>query len=380
MRLAAFINFIFYLCVNNNHAQNLVLNSQFEQYLYCPIFPAQSASSWGSFNTPNYYHFCSISASPIINILGSQIPHSDSAFIGMYCFYFGVEEREFVNNTLTKPLESSKTYCGEFYISMADSVSRGIDSYGMLISDSLLTVYPLQVYTPQIANTPGNVILDKHNWTKISGTYTAHGGEQYIHLGNFNNDANTLVGINDTVSGSNTAYEWRNAYYYLDDVSLEELLPAQTIDDTTIYPGSEVIVGNNGSEVAVYTWTVNGDTVSTNANPAFYPLQTTTYTLTKKQCETVTTSELTVTVNPAYVNLYPNPNNGTFNLVYYTSEQANFTITNAIGQIVYNQSLAPTFFENTVINLPNLLSGVYHTKIIDIKQNLLFETKFVCVK
>jgi hypothetical protein len=49
---------------------------------------------------------------------------------------------------------------------------------------------------------------------KISGEYIAHGGEQYITIGNFYTDSNT-----DTIEVSN--YQNRHsAYYYIDDVSI----------------------------------------------------------------------------------------------------------------------------------------------------------------
>ena len=46
----------------------------------------------------------------------------------------------------------------------------------------------------------------------VSDTFVATGGERYITIGNFYNDANTMT---DTVSGT-----WYNAYYYIDDVSV----------------------------------------------------------------------------------------------------------------------------------------------------------------
>jgi hypothetical protein len=65
--------------------------------------------------------------------------------------------------------------------------------------------------TPQINDT--NVITDTLNWVLIYGEYVAHGGEQYLTIGNFFPDA-----LTDTVhvisSGGGAAY------YFIDDVNV----------------------------------------------------------------------------------------------------------------------------------------------------------------
>ena len=47
---------------------------------------------------------------------------------------------------------------------------------------------------------------------QISGTYIANGGEKYLTIGNFKDDANTMID-----SASSTA---NSAYYFIDDVSV----------------------------------------------------------------------------------------------------------------------------------------------------------------
>jgi hypothetical protein len=53
------------------------------------------------------------------------------------------------------------------------------------------------------------------NWMKISGTFTASGGEQYIVIGNFRPDSLTNI---DTVSNASINYYF--SYYYIDMVSV----------------------------------------------------------------------------------------------------------------------------------------------------------------
>ncbi|MCW5919523.1 MAG: T9SS type A sorting domain-containing protein [Bacteroidetes bacterium] len=73
------------------------------------------------------------------------------------------------------------------------------------------TIYNLS-YVPQIINTNG-IIYDTLNWTQISGTFVAGGGEKFITIGNFNDDANTVL-------DSNTYANQPAVYFYIDDVSV----------------------------------------------------------------------------------------------------------------------------------------------------------------
>jgi hypothetical protein len=60
---------------------------------------------------------------------------------------------------------------------------------------------------------PGNpVIQDTLNWVKVSGCYLAQGGEEYLTIGNFFDNANTQI-----TAGNGSSY------YYVDDVLVEEI-------------------------------------------------------------------------------------------------------------------------------------------------------------
>lgn len=68
-------------------------------------------------------------------------------------------------------------------------------------------------FAPQI--NPGSIVYDTTNWILISAVYIAQGGERYITLGNFFSDSTTpnySTGVNI----------YPAAYYYIDDVSVEE--------------------------------------------------------------------------------------------------------------------------------------------------------------
>jgi gliding motility-associated-like protein len=114
-------------------------------------------------------------------------------------------------------LVAGKKYCVQFYVSLADTCGYATDLIGAYFSnDSLLsnTLYNFNV-TPQVQNQQGNVITDKQNWILISGSFIAQGGERFITIGNFANDANTDI---DTIQSVPPYFG--DAFYYIDNVSV----------------------------------------------------------------------------------------------------------------------------------------------------------------
>jgi gliding motility-associated-like protein len=74
-------------------------------------------------------------------------------------------------------------------------------------------------YTPQVVAGSSNEMLnDTANWTALTFYYQAQGGEEYIYIGNFNDDNNTSYQTFNA-NGSVDA-----AYYYIDDVSLVRVI------------------------------------------------------------------------------------------------------------------------------------------------------------
>jgi hypothetical protein len=107
-------------------------------------------------------------------------------------------------------------------------------------------------YQPQVENPQGNILTDSLNWTKISGIFTAQGGENYLTIGNFKDSTNTTIIDADSGNG-----EYNNAYYYIDKVSLIPLDSLQGIND----------VNNFGKSINVFpTFFTKGATFQVNSN------------------------------------------------------------------------------------------------------------------
>ncbi|MBK9639163.1 MAG: T9SS type A sorting domain-containing protein [Bacteroidetes bacterium] len=213
-------------------AQNLVPNGSFEQYYVCPDNQNQidTALFWmnPSFNpygTPDYFNECSSSnfASLPYNVGGFQYARSGTACAGAF-IWKQINVREYIEVSLIAPLVADTCYYFEMYINLSNTSRYTTDDIQAYFSDTAISginnYYPLP-FTPQILNPTGN-IFDTLNWTLVSGTYTAMGGESYLIIGNFMHDSlSNGVLINPTA-----AFGW--AYCFIDDVSLVQIPPCIT--------------------------------------------------------------------------------------------------------------------------------------------------------
>ncbi len=211
---------------------NLVPNPSFEIYTTCPSIYGQIyfAQPWFQ---PNYYfgtvttacsselyHTCApfgqVSV-PVNNTSGHQSPKSGNGYAGFVLRNQGaITSLEYIETSLVSKLLKGKTYCVEFYVSLSDTSIYAISHIGAFFSnDSLLynsSTYSNIPVVPQVENSSSIVITDKNNWTLISGQFIAIGGEDYMTIGNFRDNASTTT--------QNVGGFYPYAYYYFDDVSV----------------------------------------------------------------------------------------------------------------------------------------------------------------
>ena len=292
-------------------AQNLVPNPSFENFTSCPGGQEfYKLTPWcGLSGGEDGYNTCNNIFGPggvgiPYTSLGFQYPRTGNGFGSFYLMAIGAgvqERREYIHVPLDSNLKSGKTYCGTMYLNLINSVKYSTDKVGMYFSSTPYTcnqafptpqhIAPLNVI-PQIINLTGNFITDTLNWTEVSGTFTAIGNEKYLTIGNFLNDAAT----NTVVVNPSAVYTV--IVFFIDDVSLEEIIPAQTINDSTICLNDSITLAPaSPTEFAEYNWQpANGLSCTTCASPKASPQSTTTYTLTKKQCKATTSAHVTLTV------------------------------------------------------------------------------------
>ncbi len=260
---------ICFLSFNNLKAQNLVPNYSFEEYRFCPSLPAQldtSCKFWftplsaSNINSPpfsinnngssDYFNRCSTSNYSVpTNIFGYQNVLNGDAYSGIAITiskYSGSLNnhtyKEYLENTLISELEIDKEYCIEFDYSIVEiefwdliNVRKLVYypiSIGVLITDTIVKRHlqqgvkqPLNICATPNYEAPLVSYKDTVNWNKISGHFTAKGGEQYLTIGNF--ECNPTDYNPDSVG----------VYIYIDNVRLYRCNPdSNSIVDSMIVP------------------------------------------------------------------------------------------------------------------------------------------------
>jgi len=216
-------------------AQNLVPNPSFEDYTDTVIAGDTfcNCTQWytPTNGTPDYFNshnYGQIGGVPS-NYMGYQYPHTGNAYWGFQVIVIDPSwpatknAREYIQTKLLDSLHKGIKYCVSFYVSLADSANYATDGIAAYFSDNAVSHFGTLFqyldtlnYNPQVFNPHGNIITDTKNWTLISGSFIANGGEQYITIGNFWDDANTdTLFVGGGYRGSAPA-----SYLYIDDVSV----------------------------------------------------------------------------------------------------------------------------------------------------------------
>jgi hypothetical protein len=212
---------------------NLVPNPSFEIHDSCPnnINQITYALPWIQPTTgnPDYCNACDDTTNPSYvgvpaNVWGYQYARTGVAYADFTAYYYGGPPvyREYIETKLTTTLTANQKYYVSMYVSLTDSSVFAVDGMGLYFSQNEITRSDFNAFgfIPQIQNPHGNILSDKINWIKISGTYTATGNEQYITIGNFKNDSTTDTlrvrpNLSDGFGGAYNA-----AQYYVDDVCI----------------------------------------------------------------------------------------------------------------------------------------------------------------
>lgn len=211
--------------------QDLVNNGQFEEISSCPNSPGQLdiVNFWfcPQYNcSVDFYTRCSINPdfSVPTNFSGFQKPLSDSSYIGLALFTLS-NSREYFGIKLNHILKRQRFYLLKLNINLADNFVHSISKNDIGVyfsSDSIVMSQshgfnPLP-YSPQVvAGNSTEMLDDTVNWIELSFYFQAQGDEEYIYIGNYNNNNNTTYQI------SNVNGKINGAYYNFDDISLEEI-------------------------------------------------------------------------------------------------------------------------------------------------------------
>lgn len=313
MRALLLILGIMLLSITPAFCQNLVPNPDFEKYNDCPYWVAgpggmpnhiaysedytyfPTVQNWASisiYSTPDYFHVCDtipFGHGVPANTIGYQPARTGNAYTGIYLYVRTSgsvrENREYMEAKLLSPMIGSHTYYISFYVNLAASaLSRAYgtvittDKVGAYISDTMVIIKPGVIITQltkpvTIRNTPGKFITDTSDWTKIEGTYTAKGGEEWITLGHFNDGEpmqdSFMFSVRDaTHSDDSTVY----CYVYIDDVCVMDISDSSRHVSDTTFCATTYPVQLTGSAVGTqYLWSTGATTSSISATkPGLY--------------------------------------------------------------------------------------------------------------
>ncbi len=287
---AAFCSVLFcsIFSYKNTTAQyNFINNYSFEVYTQCPkVLNAPPPKYWylATNSGPVYANSCdtSIYCSVPNNYIKNknfQYAHTGNAYV--FLDYVNGGGRGYLQSKLKDSLKYNKRYYIEFFINIPNSLKFACNNVALLLTntavyvDTLTTPYGVLPANPQVYNYGNPVLGDTLNWTKVSAIYKAQGGEQFITLGNFKNDANTtLKQIQPT--------GYYGAGYIIDDVSVIPLdsmqLKADAGKDTTITLGDSVFIGSYTNGIDSLKWQIlNTNNTIDSIRPGFW-VHPTTYT------------------------------------------------------------------------------------------------------
>ncbi len=351
-------------------AQNLVPNGSFENVTSLPvgggeIYKAQNWSAaegspdlYSSYSTPSFNGYDATIPS---NCAGFQYPRSGYNYAGIATYVHLTGDpfgpfRELIQVKLTDSLKKNHCYLlKSFWVlsNLSDKISSPIGA--LLTNNSFFIGDTITTLVPQIIQDTTLFYSDTLNWQLFSSTYIAKGGERFLTLGNFRRYNPILLNINPDLSTAGFCIGgglWTGgiSYMYLDDVSFYETY-APVANDTTVCYGEETNLGfdENVSQVT-YTWQPTAGLSCVNCpNPKVTVTNTTTYTLTTKFCNTISTDSVKVTMKYCPNKNIPNvfsPNYDGVNDVWQAvipkgSTNINCNIYNRWGLNVYSLNAQP---------------------------------------
>ncbi|MBC7861644.1 MAG: T9SS type A sorting domain-containing protein [Bacteroidia bacterium] len=380
---STFVAFFLLIAGTTQGQVNLVPNPSFETFSTCPTGSGQitNAISWygpPSGSTTDYYNSCSPTVGvPAHGAIGYQQAHSGNAYAGIWTFNGPPDYREYLQVMLDSALTAGDCYYVEYYVNLFNELQFATNGVSCHFSTSQV----LTTGTGSVLNLTSSfvafadpVYTDTLNWMKVCGVFTASGGEQWLTIGNFANDANT-----DTLSTNFGSYY--GAYYYVDDVSVTRLSAGSaqwSYQDTSLIFGDSVFIGNSIGGLNCTWYDSSGNLLATNTSGIFVqPQSTTSYIVQQNVCGTIYTDTLNVSITPSSVEehagndfslkIIPQPSDGNFIIQFVDKRETTelkIEICDLSGKCCYKAVIKPEG-KNFYVAVPHLSSGLYFVKTFD---------------
>lgn len=240
------------------YAQNLVPNPSFEDTLQCPYGDYGSIANWINPTTasPDAFNSCSAGNYYVPNnVYGNRTAKEGFGYIGIHSSVGGNNYREYIQVQLINSLQANQKYCVKFFVCLTDSASYAVNDIGAYFSNTQISSTLNQVlpYTPQAKNNPVlNPLTQRNIWQAVTDSFIAQGGEQYITIGNFKDDASVDT---SSVSGGSS---WATGYYYIDSVFVGLCSTLNGVDEIEAFDNSLQVFPNPTSNLLnIVSSTVN---------------------------------------------------------------------------------------------------------------------------
>ncbi len=244
------------VCFSHPKAQNLVPDSSFEHNSSIPTILSSigANASWSAPTMGTTDLFCECNkklqetseAQVPRNPMGIQKANTGKCYAGFYLFSHG-DYREYLLTQLMQPLQGGTIYELYLYLSLSDYSRAAIEQIGVCFLKSKVTYTSSNVIgalKPQYFKIKEEVGKDTINWHQIIIEYKAKGGEQFLLIGSFDiydYEATNVKAPKGVRTRINQRTE-RDAYYYIDDVSLREQTPPRVaVFDTIVIPKIDTI-------------------------------------------------------------------------------------------------------------------------------------------
>jgi hypothetical protein len=381
-------------------AQNLVINSSFEKYSSCPttggqMWKALTVSSPPG-NQAEYFNSCS--THPWLSVpdqggYNYQEAHFGEAYVGVWLLN-GPGHREYVQMEMFAPLVNSKYYNVEFWTNRASgagggayAVNNAALAFKSTFTDTSSDFFAYNTAQiglfntiPDIVKYTNPIITDTANWVKINGVYKADGTENFLVIGNFFQDYQT-----DTLDMNDDPISYYGAYYFFDDVVVEEITqPFWQYHDTTVYYGDSVLIGPALTGLDIDWYTDNLDFIS-NAPGIYVTPPTSRDYIAKETFNGVLTEHVVhVTViggagleqnELQNVRVFPNPSKGSFSISGIASDKPlQLEVRDVHGKLVFEEKAFSKEANGFALDVEN---GIYFVTVWDLESKGFVVEKLV---
>jgi outer membrane protein OmpA-like peptidoglycan-associated protein len=170
-----------------------------------------------------------------ISSFGQEDAYEGKCYVGISTYLSGKKqnERSYLKGSLESPLSKNKTYCIEFWVSLAEGSKFAANNIGVkfirkgkdIEKDEKQILIGKNIGISQtdfdVLHPENKVFNSANGWYKVCGTYVAKGGEESFIIGNFMPNSKTAYEpFKQPKQSKATAIQ--AAYYYIDNVIVRD--------------------------------------------------------------------------------------------------------------------------------------------------------------